>query len=170
MKERREERERRATLFFKNLQSGVPVWLIRLSMWLLVSGQILTSWVVRSSPRSGSLAQQGVCLKILSLCPSASLSFFKRFPIALNETHFSYLSLQGSLWSSYGWPSKLISLCSTTYLCLGYYSYFRPCRPLRNVLPPITLHDLLLSLGIFFSHVSASLHICPNNFIFRASS
>jgi len=54
----------------KHIQSaGAPGWHSLLSIWLLVSAQVIISWVMRSS-RLRLCTQQGVCLKILSVFPS----------------------------------------------------------------------------------------------------
>ena len=50
-------------------RAGVPGWLSPLSVRLLVSAQVMISWLVGSSPTSGSVLAEKGLFGILSLCP-----------------------------------------------------------------------------------------------------
>ena len=62
---------RQTALSEKSIRSGVPGWLSRLSVRLLVSAQVVISWFVSSNPTSGSLLSAQSPLQIL--CPPLSL-------------------------------------------------------------------------------------------------
>ena len=53
---------------------GVPGWLSRLTVRILVSAQVMISWFVGPSPVLGSTLPVRSLLGILSLCPSCTLS------------------------------------------------------------------------------------------------
>ena len=56
--------------FLKSQPPGARGWLSRLSVRLLVSAQVMTSWFLSSSPTLGSTPTVRSLLGILSLCPS----------------------------------------------------------------------------------------------------
>ena len=62
-----------ARMAFLKLKSGSPGWLIQLSVWLLVSAQVMISQFVSSSPASGPVMSPqsllGILSLSLSLCP-----------------------------------------------------------------------------------------------------
>ena len=45
----------------------VPGWLSQFSIWLLILVQVMISWFLRSSPKSGSMLTAWSLLRILSL-------------------------------------------------------------------------------------------------------
>ena len=60
-----------------------------LSVWLLVSPQVMISWFVGSSPRSGSMLTVWSLLRILSMPPSVSYPPLLTLPYFQNEyIHF----------------------------------------------------------------------------------
>ena len=87
---------------FESSFLGVPGWLNRLSVWLLVSAQVMISWFMGLSPSSGSVITAWSLLGILSfslslsLCPSPayalslSLSLKKNtfFKVKKNKSSF----------------------------------------------------------------------------------
>ena len=59
-----------STFFYlQSKASWVPGWLSLLSVWLLISAQVMISWFVGSSPVLGSVLTAQI-LSLLSLCPS----------------------------------------------------------------------------------------------------
>ena len=58
---------------FKIKHSGVPRWLSQLGIHLLVSAQVMISWVLELSPTLDP-AQLGVCLRFSPSVPPPTLS------------------------------------------------------------------------------------------------
>ena len=113
-----------AFLFLRNkYKLRAPGWLSQLSIWLLISVQVMISQFMRSSPESGSTLTELSLLEILSLSLSLSLSLCPS-PASLSQNKETLKKRKKRKISQYKFKTK-----KPSYLvngCIIWTSYFTP--------------------------------------------